>query len=160
MLSNTRSTAKKTQFSGRFHWKWYYAMQQLSDLAVDQHWQDHLAQQQARSSSLALVSWLSPNLLYQQALDQLAGSDAQGQRTYLLQVSAYHQKIREFIYPYLFNDTELNVQDIERFPLFTPSQQVQPAQLQGVHFGVILLLVLGGLCLLVANTRLKRLTVI
>lgn len=152
--------SEKTQFSGRFHWKWYYAMQQLSDLAVDQHWQDHLTQQQARSSNLALVSWLSPNLLYQQALDQLAGSDAQGQRAYLLQVSAYHQQIREFIYPYLFNDTAITSEDIERFPLFKPSQQIQPAQLQGVHYGVMLLLALGAFCLLVANTRFKRLTVI
>jgi ABC-2 type transport system permease protein len=76
--------SEKLNFEGRFHWKWYYAMHQLSDLAVDEHWQAHLALQQARDTSLSRISWLSPNLVYQQALNTFSGTDTLDFQQYLL----------------------------------------------------------------------------
>eukprot|EP00487_Bulimina_marginata_P002497 TRINITY_DN15797_c0_g1_i1.p1 TRINITY_DN15797_c0_g1~~TRINITY_DN15797_c0_g1_i1.p1 ORF type:complete len:113 (+),score=16.27 TRINITY_DN15797_c0_g1_i1:118-456(+) len=94
----------KLGFEGRFHWKWYYAMHQLSDLAVDEHWQAHLALQQARDNSLSRISWISPNLVYQQALNTFSGTDTLAYQQYLLSVSAYHKKSANLL-PLFINDT-------------------------------------------------------
>ena len=109
---------EKLTYEGSFHWKWYYAMQQLSDLAVKENWQKHMTQQQNKQAWLTKLSLLSPSLLFQTQLNKLAGTDTSAHREYLESIQAYHQQIREFIYPYLFNDTPVTKADVDAFPLF------------------------------------------
>jgi ABC-2 type transport system permease protein len=148
----------KLDFQGRFHWKWYYAMQNLSDLAVDNHWQAYLQLQQARENSLSKVSWLSPNLLYQQALNQFSGTDTQAYQAYLMQVSAYHKQVSEFIYPYLFNDTPVTNSDLDLFPEFQPI--AEPVRTKGLYYSTGLFVLLCGLFTAMTTIRFKRLAVI
>jgi ABC-2 type transport system permease protein len=147
----------KLGFEGRFHWKWYYAMHQLSDLAVDEHWQAHLALQQARDNSLSRISWLSPNLVYQQALNTFSGTDTLAYQQYLLSVSAYHKKISEFIYPYLFNDTPVTDADIDSFPTFKPNPA--PERSNELYYGISLFLILCGFFTTIIRSRFRHLAV-
>jgi ABC-2 type transport system permease protein len=109
----------KLAYEGSFHWKWYYAMQQLSDLSVTENGVKHIAEQQQKQTWLTRLSVFSPSLLFQTQLNKLAGTDTQAHSDYIKAVRDYHQQIREFIYPYLFNDTLLTKADVDKFPLFS-----------------------------------------
>ena len=109
---------EKLTYEGSFHWKWYYAMHQLSDLAVKENWDKHMIQQQQKQNWLTALSLLSPSLLFQTQLNKLAGTDTKAHDKYIESIQAYHQQIRAFIYPYLFNDTQVTKADIDDFPLF------------------------------------------
>lgn len=148
----------KIDFQGNFHWKWYYAMQQLSDLAVDDHWQAYLKQQHDRDNSLSLISWLSPNLFYQQALNQISGTNTQAYQAYLLQVSAYHKQISEFIYPYLFNDTFVTNNDLDLFPVF--ESEAEPVNTSEIYVNISLFILFCAVFAGICRLRFKRLAVI
>jgi len=149
--------SEKLSFEGRFHWKWYYAMHQLSDLAVQEHWQAHLALQQARNDSLSHISWLSPNLVYQQALNTFSGTDTLAYQQYLLNVSKYHKQVSEFIYPYLFDDIPVTNADLDLFPMFKPN--AQPVQSNELYYGIGLFVILCGMFTAIIRVRFRHLTV-
>ncbi|MBU2891981.1 DUF3526 domain-containing protein [Colwellia sp. D2M02] len=120
---------EKIAYEADFHWKWYYAMQQLSDLSVAENWNTYIAEQQQKQSWLTRLSVLSPSLLFQMQLNKLAGSDTQAHSAYIDSVRQYHQQIREFIYPYLFNDTPVTSEDIDTFPLFAEQISIEKPQI-------------------------------
>ncbi|MDP2561836.1 DUF3526 domain-containing protein [Psychrobium sp. 1_MG-2023] len=151
--------SEKLTFEGRFHWKWYYAMQHLSDLSVAHHWSAHTENIYSKERWLNKVSWLSPNLSFQRLLNKSANTNSLSHLEYLKQVESYHTEIREFIYPYLFNDTPVTVEDVDKFPRFearqvtltTTSMNYLP---HGLFFLILIVLLTGWVKL-----RFKKLAV-
>lgn len=130
---------EQLEFSGRFHWKWYFAMQHLSDQAVEDKWQAYLMEHRARDRQLDKVSLLSPSLLLQRYLYAMAGTDSQAYFAYLEQVRDFHRQLREFVYPYLFADRQMDADDFNAFPAFVAQPTAQ------YPLPLALLLLLAGL---------------
>jgi ABC-2 type transport system permease protein len=106
--------------TGRFHWKWYYAMHQAGDDAVAP------AAQALREDQLARAAWteragllLAPVNL-QVLLHRLAGTDLEAQLAYQDRVAAFHAELRKFYYPYIFNEKKFGPADFAATPAFKP----------------------------------------
>lgn len=115
--------------TGQFHWKWYFAFQQLGDEHVaelSRAYRDGIA---ARERVAAVVGWVLPPIGLQRALHARAGTDVTAQLEYLARVRAYHAELRSHFYPFLFHDRPFEVSDLERLPRFRTD--TVPATLAG-----------------------------
>lgn len=101
-------------------WKWYFAFNQVGDESVADQF---LAYQQgllARQQWTARLGWLLPAAAVQTMLHRMAETDLQAQLTYQARITDFHAQIREFYYPYLFNDRPFGAADFARRPTFKP----------------------------------------
>jgi ABC-2 type transport system permease protein len=110
-----RDTAPVT---GRFHWKWYYAMQQAGDDAVAGRAGDYRAALMAREDWTRASGWLLPSVAVQVLLHRLADTDLQGQLGYQDRVAAFHTQLRRFFYPYIFNDRPFGPAEFAQLPAY------------------------------------------
>ena len=102
-----------------FNWLWYYAMQQMGDddsnteqMALDE-------KIRLREQSSALISSLIPNLHFQLALNQLAGTSMRQHMDYLKEAEAYHERLRLFFYPKVFEELHADTIDWSKIePVF------------------------------------------
>lgn len=101
-----------------FDWKWYYAMQHLSDLAALPHLEQYHAIMNKRRAASDHLAWLSAPLNFQQILTQVAQTDMTARHDYLLQVRHYHAQLRNFYYARLFYKTTTTEADIAQYPRF------------------------------------------
>ena len=102
----------------KFHWKWYFAFHQLGDEAVAadaQAYRDGLLTRQTWSEHLG---WLLPGVAVQVALQRLAETDLRAQLAYQDRVTAFHDRLRAFYYPFVFNDVRFTRHDVARLPRF------------------------------------------
>lgn len=107
----------------RFHWKWYYAFQQLGDdrvAAQARAYEDGLLQRDAWTRRLGLVL---PGVGTQVVLHRLANTDLQAQLDYQQRIGELHHAMRNFYYPYLFHDVPFDVADFAKRPRFSPVKQ-------------------------------------
>jgi len=103
-----------------FHWKWYYAFQHLGDLHVAELSRAYREGIARRESLAELVGWLLPPLGMQNAMHDLAGTGVDAQLAYQDRIRAYHDELRRFYYPYLFNDRPFTSRDFAHAPNFKP----------------------------------------
>jgi len=102
-----------------FNWLWYYAMQQMGD-------DDSNAEQIAldekirlREQSSAMISSFVPNLHLQLTLNQLAGTSMRQHMDYLKEAEAYHEHLRLFFYPKVFEELHADTIDWSKIkPIF------------------------------------------
>lgn len=102
-----------------FNWLWYYAMQQMGD-------DDSAAQQEAlakkisiREKTSTLISSWIPNLHLQLTLNQLSGTSMRHYITYLDEAERFHERLRLFFYPKVFDGHHADAIDWEKFlPVF------------------------------------------
>ncbi|WP_298317556.1 DUF3526 domain-containing protein [uncultured Aquimarina sp.] len=94
-----------------FNWLWYYAMQQMGD-------DDSKKQQDAFSKKITLrenksnqIASIIPNMHLQLAFNQLAGTSMSQQLEYLNATDAFHEKLRLFFYPKIFEGKLANTID-------------------------------------------------
>ena len=102
----------------KFHWKWYYAFQQLGDESVAPAvaaYRDGLASRQGWTERLG---WLLPGVAAQTALHRLAHTDLPAQMRYQERIEAFHREMREFYYPYVFNERPFGPDDFAKRPRF------------------------------------------
>jgi len=137
--------------TGRFHWKWYYALHQVGDEAV----QGQVAQY--RNSMLAREDWtaragllLAP-VNVQVLLHRLADSDLRAQLAYQERIAAFHTALRRFFYPYFFKEQKFGKEDFARMPVY------QPATTAG-HLPAPSLAALAVLAIAAAMLGLRQLT--
>lgn len=123
-----------------FHWKWYYAQQHLSDLAVQQEWQTYLQNSQLRQQRLQSLSFLSPCLFFQLKLNQLARTSSEYYLAYLNELGDYHKTIRYFFYDYLFYDKPITIDDVNSFPSFEAKKVSSTSQPYWLLFSAIFVL--------------------
>ncbi|TMP28543.1 hypothetical protein CWB99_11560 [Pseudoalteromonas rubra] len=138
-----------TPLGEAFDWKWYYAQQHMSDLAVQAIVEENIRNNQARQARLQSLSVLSPALFFQLTLNELANTSSGYQLQYRQQVAEYHQTIRHFFYDFLFFDQPVTRQDVEDFPLF----KAQPMKTQN---GLWKLLVSAVFVLVIAALAIVR----
>lgn len=101
-----------------FHWKWYFAFQHLGDLHVaDQSraWRDGVAR---REEAAAWLGRALPPIGLQRAMHDLAGTGVTAQLAYHSRVRAFHDRLREFYYPYMFADRPFGREDFGKAPNF------------------------------------------
>jgi ABC-2 type transport system permease protein len=109
-----------------FHWKWYYAFQQLGDESVAPQVAAYRDSLLARQHCTARIGWLLPGVAVQAALHRQADTDLQAQLAYQQRITEFHDRLRSFYYPYLFNDVRFGAQDFAAQPRFDPTHD--PAQ--------------------------------
>jgi ABC-2 type transport system permease protein len=135
-----------------FHWKWYYAFQQLGDESVAAQvaaYRDGLI---ARQRWTERLGWLLPGVGTQAALHRLADTDLESQRSYQDGITGFHSRLRAFFYPYLFNDLPFSASDFAAQPRFEPAPR--PVDMPGLQLLGLVLAALTAVCL--GLRRLRR----
>jgi ABC-2 type transport system permease protein len=140
-----------------FEWKWYYAQQHMSDLAVHEQWQSYLKNNELRYAQLQALSVLSPALYFQLKLNQLANTSSREQAQYQQQVVNYHKEIRHFFYDYLFFNKKISKEDIDNFIMFDPKTSINMSSTAQNMWSVFLSMLCVFAIALVAILRLKKL---
>ncbi|MGJ7498524.1 DUF3526 domain-containing protein [Variovorax sp. RT4R15] len=130
-----------------FHWKWYYAFQQLGDESVASQVAAYRRGLLARQRWTARLGWLLPGVGVQSALHRQADTDLQAQLAYQDRIADFHARLRAFYYPYLFNDDRFGAQDFAAQPRFiSPARSMETpgGQLLGLVLMAALALPLGA----------------
>jgi len=103
-----------------FHWKWYFAFHHLGDESVSDQVNAYRAGLLSRQAITERLGWLLPGVGTQAILHRIAATDLKAQLAYQDQIVDFHREIREFYYPYLFNDRAFGREDFENRPQFKP----------------------------------------
>jgi ABC-2 type transport system permease protein len=101
---------------GGFHWKWYYAFQQLGDEAVAPQANAYRDGLETRDRWTGRVGVLLPAVGLQTLIHRLARTDLSAQLAYQDRIRAYHTALRRFYYPYIFNDVAFRERDFALAP--------------------------------------------
>lgn len=141
--------------TGRFHWKWYYAMHQVGDEAVEPLARAYRQSLLNRDAWTERVGWLLPAAAAQVALHRLADTDLHAQMAYLDSIAGFHSRLRHFFYPFFFNEQRFGAAELARLPAYRPRTSSGTLHVQGM-----LALALAAVCTaaagLVAMRRLTR----
>lgn len=130
-----------------FHWKWYYAFQQLGDESVAPQVAAYREGLLARQRWTARLGWVLPGVGVQAALHRLADTDLQAQLAYQDLIADFHARLRAFYYPYLFNEVRFGARDFAAQPHFSPpapSTEIPAGQLLGLVLMGVVAWVLGA----------------
>jgi ABC-2 type transport system permease protein len=101
---------------GGFHWKWYYAFQHLGDLAAGDQAKAYRAGLERRDSLTVRIGVLLPAVGVQTLLHRVAKTDMRAGLAYQDRIRIYHERLRRFYYPYLFNETPFREADFAKTP--------------------------------------------
>ena len=101
-----------------FHWKWYFAFHQVGDESVAEQVRGYRAGLERRDAAARTLGWVLPSVGVQALLARLAETDLQAQLAYQDRIRAFHARLREFYYGYLFRDRPFPRADFERAPRF------------------------------------------
>ena len=136
----------------RFVWRWYYAFQHLGDQSVQELAAAYTNGLRQRYELVNRLSWLSPAINTQTSLNALAGTDLPAHLAFQQSATRYHDALRGFYYPYLFNKVAFTHADYAKEPTHTFTSPSEPATALG---GLGKLLVSTG-AVLVAGLLLFR----
>jgi ABC-2 type transport system permease protein len=101
---------------GGFHYKWYYAFQHLGDLSVADQTRSYRAGLEARDAWTRRVGLSLPPVGVQVAIHRLARTDLQAQLSYQDRIRTFHDQLRRFYYPYIFNERRFVGEDFAKAP--------------------------------------------
>jgi ABC-2 type transport system permease protein len=101
---------------GGFHWKWYYAFQHLGDPAAGDQAKAYRAGLERRDSLTVRTGALLPAVGVQTLLHRVAKTDMRAGLAYQDRIRIYHERLRRFYYPYLFNETPFREADFAKTP--------------------------------------------
>lgn len=148
-----------TEIQGRFAWRWYYAFQHLGDVAVEDLVENYQQSLQARHQLVEQLNVLSVPVNVQGSLNAMAGSDLPSHLAFLQSATRYHDALREYYYPFLFNQVAFTHADYDGEPrhTFTSSPDFATAYNGVVKLVVSVLLVyfVGLLLFRVKEARVK-----
>jgi len=103
----------------RFVWRWYYAFQHLGDKSVEPLVAAYTIGLRQRYELVESLSWLSPAINAQTSLNALAGTDLPAHLAFQQSATRYHDALREFYYPCLFNKVAFTHADYAKEPTHT-----------------------------------------
>jgi ABC-2 type transport system permease protein len=101
-----------------FHYKWYLAFHQVGDESVAEQVRAYRVGLESRDNAARAVGWVLPSVGVQALLTRLAQTDLQAQLAYQDRIRAFHGRLREFYYGYLFRDRFFGEADFQRAPRF------------------------------------------
>ncbi|MFC5462764.1 DUF3526 domain-containing protein [Massilia niabensis] len=104
--------------TGRFHWKWYYAMHQAGDQAVAPQVAQYRASLLAREDWTARAGLLLAPVNVQVLMHRLAATDLRAQLAYQERIAGFHTQLRRFFYPYFFHERSFGKADFARMPTY------------------------------------------
>ena len=136
-----------------FHWKWYFAFQQLGDEGVAREVHAWRATLEARQRWTERLGWLLPGVGAQTALHRQAATDLPAQLKQQDAVQEFHTRLRTFYYPYLFADKPFGVGDLAAMPRFNAPQIVA----RNTDGPLLALVAIGVLALLAGGSATRRL---
>lgn len=125
----------------RFDWRWYYAMQHMSEVIVAETAQDFRAQHLQSHQLGQYFAWLSPVMQMQKSLNRLADTDMLANQAFLEQIQQYYQTLQEFYFPFLFFDQAFTDSGFEQIPQF----EYQPMSSHFFLRTMLSLLLIAGL---------------
>ncbi|WP_299991482.1 DUF3526 domain-containing protein [uncultured Pontibacter sp.] len=105
-----------TEIQGRFAWRWYYAFHHLGDVAVADLALDYQEGLQARHQLVEQLNVWSVPVNVQTIFNAMAGSDLPSYVSFLQSATQYHDSLREFYYPFLFNQVNFTNADYANEP--------------------------------------------
>jgi ABC-2 type transport system permease protein len=101
-----------------FHWKWYFAFQQVGDetaAPLSQAYRESIAQ---RDQLTGLVAWLSPPVAATRLMQGIAQTDVASVLAYEQRIRDHHEQIRRYFYPMLFEEIPFTTDKLTGFPAF------------------------------------------
>lgn len=101
-----------------FHYKWYFAFHQVGDESVADQVRAYRAGLERRDEAARTLGWVLPSVGVQALLTRLAETDLHAQLAYQDRIRAFHARLREFYYGYLFRDRPFGKADFDRAPRF------------------------------------------
>jgi len=101
-----------------FHWKWYYAFQQVGDETAAPLSESYRSAIRERDRRAGWVAWLSPPVTVMRAMQSVAGTNVGSTLEYDRRIRDYHARIRHFFYPLLFEDVPFFDERLNGFPRF------------------------------------------
>ena len=129
-----------------FHWKWYYAMQSISDAAVEEYVDQLRSLRLDSYQSASFWAWASPVMSLQHSFSAIAGTDGAAHQHYVDQVQRFHKKMKSFFYPHYFFDRPFpkeNLKDIPQFHHEEPQRNLAQGFSQLLSATAVLLLLMS-----------------
>ena len=137
-----------------FDWRWYYAMQHMSDVivaeAVAQFRESRVHSHQIGNQ----VAWLSPVMLLQYSMNRFADTDMLASQAFLDQIGDYHQQLRDYFFDFYFFHKPFTEADFANIPVFEYQPVMQSYTLKSLINLVLIGLFFVGLIML--QTRRNR----
>ncbi|WP_438017142.1 DUF3526 domain-containing protein [Sorangium sp. So ce315] len=100
----------------RFSWPWYYAMHEMGDAHVARQVEDYHAALARRERWTARAALVLPPLALELVLDRMAGTDMATELAFRDSIAAYHEQLKQYFYPLIFNGKGLAAFDIDALP--------------------------------------------
>ncbi|KQB37061.1 DUF3526 domain-containing protein [Flavobacterium aquidurense] len=98
-----------------FSWLWYYAMQQAGDDDSAKQSQELENKLQQRNKASQLIAQFIPTLHTQIQLNEIAQSDLGNQLLFLKATKQFHEKMRLYFYPKIFDNAAVNKENWSKF---------------------------------------------
>jgi len=127
----------------RFHWKWYYAMHEVGDDAVASELAQYRAALADRQTWTARLGWLSPPAAVQTLVHRVADTDLGAHMAYQDSIAAFHDRLKLFYYPYMFEERPFESPDFAALPTYVVRSGT--ASLPGLPLGALGVLGLIGI---------------
>ncbi|MFN6935237.1 MAG: DUF3526 domain-containing protein [Tsuneonella sp.] len=112
--------AKSAPLPPKFHYKWYFAFHQVGDESVARQVRAYREGLERRDATARSLGWALPSVGVQALLSRLAETDLRAQLAYQDRVRAFHGKLRQFYYSYLFTDQPFGKANFDKAPAFDP----------------------------------------
>ncbi|TDP03319.1 DUF3526 domain-containing protein [Flavobacterium sp. 245] len=102
-----------------FSWLWYYAMQQMGDDESSVQSKELELKLKQRNQASELIAQFIPTLHTQIQLNEIAKSDLRNQLLFLKETTKFHEKLRLYFYPKIFDNAPVNQEKWEKFKVET-----------------------------------------
>ncbi len=136
-----------------FNWLWYYAMQQMGD-DDSKNQQDSLSKKiKLRENISKQISSIIPNMHIQLAFNASAGTSMSQHIDYLHETEAFHEKLRLFFYPKIFEEQHA---DAINWNQFVPEYSKKENDIESVK-NMMPLLVASVLMILISIPMIRKL---
>jgi ABC-2 type transport system permease protein len=102
-----------------FSWLWYFAMQQMGDDESAIQSKELETKLQQRNQASQTIAQFIPTLHAQIQLNEIAKSDLGNQLLFMEKTAAFHEKIRLYFYPKIFDNADVKKENWSKFKVET-----------------------------------------
>ena len=106
-----------------FSWLWYYAMQQMGDDESAIQSKELETKLKQRNHASQTIAQFIPTLHTQIQLNEIAKSDLGNQLLFLQKTKEFHEKMRLYFYPKIFDNASVEKENWEKFKVETFSDE-------------------------------------
>jgi ABC-2 type transport system permease protein len=128
-----------------FSWLWYYAMQQMGDDESAGQSRELEAKLQQRNLASQQIAQFIPTLHTQLQLNEIAHADLGNQLLFLKETAKFHEKMRLYFYPKIFDEAPVEKENWSKFKVETFSDPTKTSFVKAFLPLVLFILLLSGL---------------